>query len=75
MVARVFLNLTEVSRFRRLIWKPVYEILAKKIRIEDWHFMNYGYVPSPNELPLSLHKTDEINRYPLQLYHYHGYIN
>ena len=32
--------------------------------------MNYGYVPSSVEGPLELRPEDEINRYPLQLYHY-----
>ncbi|MEO6220975.1 MAG: class I SAM-dependent methyltransferase [Ginsengibacter sp.] len=70
MIARLFLNLTEYPAFRRFIWKPVYEIMAKRITIPDWQFMNYGYAPSPRELSLTLLSEDEINRYPLQLYHY-----
>ena len=70
MIARSFLKLTDYSSFRRIIWKPLYEILAKKIKTPEWQFMNYGYVPSSPEKALQLHADDEINRYPLQLYHY-----
>lgn len=70
MIAELFLELTDYSFFRRIIWKPVYEILAKKIKVENWDFMNYGYVPFAYETSLTLAPEDEINRYPLQLYHY-----
>lgn len=32
--------------------------------------MNFGYAPSDNEAFLKLNEEDEINRYPIQLYHY-----
>lgn len=70
MIGRIFLNLTDYPAFRRFIWKPVYETMAKKITIPDWQFMNYGYVPSAKEPSLTLLPEDEINRYSLQLYHY-----
>lgn len=70
MIAQSFLKLTDYPAFRRIIWKPVYETLAKKINVPDWHFMNYGYVPSEPEKHLELKSKDEINRYSLQLYHY-----
>jgi ubiquinone/menaquinone biosynthesis C-methylase UbiE len=70
MLAKIFLNLTDYPFFRRMIWKPIYEVLAKRLQIQNWHFMNYGYVPSADEKPLTLLATDEINRYPIQLYHY-----
>ncbi|MEO8961057.1 MAG: methyltransferase domain-containing protein [Ginsengibacter sp.] len=70
MIVRLFLKLTDYPSFRRIIWKPLYEILAKKIKIPNWQFMNYGYVPSSAEGPLKLCPEDEINRYSLQLYHY-----
>jgi len=54
--------------FRNLAWKPIYEFLAKLLNVDDWMFMNYGYVPSDTEKKLKLHKKDEINRYPIQLY-------
>src|SRR5437870_13390076 len=70
MIARLFLKLTDYPAFRRIIWKPVYETLAKRIKVADWYFMNYGYVPFEFEEPLHLKTKDEINRYSLQLYHY-----
>jgi ubiquinone/menaquinone biosynthesis C-methylase UbiE len=70
MIAKIFLSLTDYSFFRRLIWKPIYEILAKRLKIEDWYFMNYGYMPFEHEAELQLQSRDEINRYPIQLYHY-----
>ena len=70
MIARLFLNLTDYAAFRRIIWKPVYETIAKKFKVADWEFMNYGYEPHSYELPLKLRPEDEVNRYPIQLYHY-----
>jgi ubiquinone/menaquinone biosynthesis C-methylase UbiE len=70
MVAKAFLSLTEYPAFRRLIWKPVYNGLAKHFKIEDWHFMNYGYAPGAQQPTITLQPKDEINRYPIQLYHY-----
>jgi len=70
MIAQLFLTLTDYPAFRRLIWKPVYETIAKKFRVADWQFMNYGYVPAGSERTLTLPKEDEINRYSIQLYHY-----
>jgi len=70
MIASLFLSLTDYPFFRRLIWKPIYETLAKRLKIEDWYFMNYGYMPFEHEPVLELHQHDEINRFPIQLYHY-----
>jgi hypothetical protein len=69
MIAQSFLKLTDYPSFRRIIWKPIYEALAKKIKVPDWHFMNYGYMPSERESPLKLKSKVEISRYSLQLYH------
>src|SRR4051794_26526592 len=70
MITRLFLKLTDYPVFRRLLWKPVYEMLAKRFRSKDWSLMNYGYAPSYNESFLQLNGEDEINRYSIQLYHY-----
>ena len=70
MIARLFLDLTDYPAFRRIIWKPVYETIAKKFKVADWQFMNYSYAPNAYELPLSLQPEDEVNRYSIQLYHY-----
>src|ERR1051325_5623226 len=70
MITRIFLKLTDYQACRRLLWKPIYEWLAKKFRLKDWSFMNYGYAPSSDEPLLKLDDEDEINRYSIQLYHY-----
>lgn len=70
MFAKLFLELTEYAFFRRLVWKPIYEMLARVLPLSEWQFMNYGYMPSPDEAPLTLQEGDEMQRYPLQLYHY-----
>ncbi len=70
MIAKLFLDLTDYPAFRRIIWKPVYETIAKKFKVADWQFMNYGYTPKAYELPLRLQPEDEVNRYSIQLYHY-----
>jgi ubiquinone/menaquinone biosynthesis C-methylase UbiE len=68
MLTKIFLSLTDFPVFRRLIWKPVYEVLSKKFKVKDWSFMNYGYEPLANESAPYLEAEDEINRYPIQLY-------
>jgi ubiquinone/menaquinone biosynthesis C-methylase UbiE len=70
MVAKIFLSLTDYPFFRRFIWKRLYETLAKNFRIQDWHFMNYGYSPGADQPAPTLHPKDEVNRYPIQLYHF-----
>jgi ubiquinone/menaquinone biosynthesis C-methylase UbiE len=70
MITRLFLKLTSYPVFRRLLWKPIYEWLAKKFRSKEWSLMNYGYTPSSGEASLALNNEDEINRYPIQLYYY-----
>ena len=70
MIVKLFLRLTDYPFFRRIIWKPFYEILAKKTQVESWNFMNYGYAPFEYETSLALKQEEEINRYSLQLYHY-----
>ncbi|MBS1920925.1 MAG: hypothetical protein JST17_11790 [Bacteroidetes bacterium] len=70
MIAKAFLNLTDYPFFRRLVWKTIYEAMTINLKIFNWYFMNYGYAPSGNKIFLRLKDKDEINRYPLQLYHY-----
>lgn len=70
MIAYLFMALTDYPFFRRLVWRPIYEQLAKRFDIKDWYFMNYGYAASENETFLYLEEKDEPNRYPLQLYYY-----
>ena len=55
--------------FKRLNAKVTYELLASKIPASEWQFMNYGYVPLPNEAT-DLDLKDYAQRHPLQMYHY-----
>ena len=64
MITKIFLKLTDYPAFRRIIWKPVYELLAKIFKVKDWSFMNYGYAPLESELSLPLEPQDEINPVP-----------
>ncbi len=70
MLSWLFLELTEYSWFRRIVWKPIYETLASRFPDEGWHFMNYGYIPMETETHVGLPEKEEIHRYSLQLYHY-----
>jgi ubiquinone/menaquinone biosynthesis C-methylase UbiE len=56
--------------FKRLNAKVTYELLAKRIPAEDWQFMNYGYMPNKNEQPVSLPDDPDVQKYPMQMYHY-----
>lgn len=56
--------------FKRLNAKVTYELLAKRISAEDWHFMNYGYMPNPDEPPVNLPDDPKVQKYPMQMYHY-----
>ena len=70
MIKMVIHALKRYAWFKRFNAKVTYELLAKHIRVEDWHFMNYGYVPNGSESPLNLPDSPNIQRYPLQMYHY-----
>lgn len=56
--------------FKRLNAKVTYELLAKKIPAKEWQFMNYGYVPNPNEKPFDMQLPPETQKFSLQMYHY-----
>ncbi len=64
-----------IKTFKRYAWfkrfnaKVTYELLAKFVPAEDWHFMNYGYEPNADEAPLHLNEQ-VLQPYPLQMYHY-----
>ncbi|MCX8492363.1 MAG: class I SAM-dependent methyltransferase [Cyclobacteriaceae bacterium] len=65
-----------IQIFKRFAWfkrfnaKVTYELLAKNIPAEDWHFMNYGYTPNSTESILDLPNDPKIQKYSLQMYHY-----
>lgn len=70
MIAKLFLELTEFSFFRRLVWKPIYQFLGKYYQHPTWIFMNYGYSKLPCEEFFDLKRKDQINTYHINLYHY-----
>ena len=70
MTAKIFQTLCKYPSFRRFIWKPVYENLAKIYNYDDWHFMNYGYASLNGDVPIPLEPKDENDRYCIQLYHH-----
>jgi tRNA G46 methylase TrmB len=65
-----------IQIFKRFAWfkrfnaKVTYELLAKNIPAEDWHFMNYGYTPTSSEPSLEVADDPKIQKYSLQMYHY-----
>lgn len=69
MVNLIIKTFKRYEWFKRLNTKITYELLAKFVPAEDWHFMNYGYEPNADEAPLQL-EGQVLQRYPLQMYHY-----
>jgi SAM-dependent methyltransferase len=59
--------LASSPRLRRALWKGWYEFAAKRLKIDEWTFMNYGYA-GDEDVPLD--EVDEPNRWSIQLYHH-----
>jgi ubiquinone/menaquinone biosynthesis C-methylase UbiE len=53
---------------KRLLWRSVYDFLARRYRDQRWTFMNYGYRPPHGTLPLALAPEDEPDRSCIELY-------
>lgn len=53
MVNLIIKTFKRYAWFKRLNAKITYELLAKFVPAEDWHFMNYGYEPNADEAPYS----------------------
>jgi ubiquinone/menaquinone biosynthesis C-methylase UbiE len=70
MIRLIIFSLKRFAWFKRLNAKVTYELLAKRVPAAEWQFMNYGYVPNPNEKPLVLAEESHVQKYPLQMYHY-----
>ena len=71
MPARIFVSILKISpKFKKAVWKRVYQFLASKYQTEDWTFMNYGFQSLNASKKIELKKEDEINRFFIQLYHY-----
>jgi SAM-dependent methyltransferase len=69
MLRKIMFLLKRFAWFKRFNAKITYELLAKKVPATDWHFMNYGYVPSESEKSISLPDNISTQKYPLQMYH------
>jgi len=69
MINGVIYLLKRFSWFKRVNAKVTYELLAKYIPAQDWHFMNYGYHPRASDAPLAL-DGQVTQLYPAQMYHY-----
>ena len=69
MIKSIIVQILKLSpSTRRWFWKKWYNIFAKRARNPELKLMNYGY-DSPN-LSLKLDDDDEVERYPIQLYHH-----
>ena len=69
MVKRIIILILKLSPLsKRWFWKKWYDIFARKAPNPDLRLMNYGY--ASQYMTLELKKEDELERYPIQLYHY-----
>ena len=69
MIKSIIVQILKLSpSSKRWFWKKWYNIFAKRARNPELRLMNYGY-DAPN-LNLKLENDDEIERYPIQLYHH-----
>jgi len=56
-------------KLRSIIYKPLYQFMARSYQKSDWKFMNYGYAPVSGEnLNIRLDEADIDNRFCIQLY-------
>lgn len=71
MLTNIFAFFLKISpRFKRLVWKKLYEYLSKKYPTEAWTFMNYGYESCKEPMGIPLNEEEENDRYMIQLYHH-----
>jgi ubiquinone/menaquinone biosynthesis C-methylase UbiE len=71
MLTNIFAFFLKISpRLKRVVWKKLYQYLAKKYPTEDWTYMNYGYEPSNQQSKIPLKEEEENDRYMIQLYHH-----
>lgn len=70
-VNRIIYLFKGFSWFKRLNAKITYELLAKYIPAEDWHFMNYGYQPDTSEVSQNVEQFEvKTQRFSANMYHY-----
>jgi len=53
---------------KRLLWRSVYDFLARRYRDQRWTFMNYGYRPPHDKASVALAPEDEPDRSCIELY-------
>lgn len=71
MAARIFVSILKISpKFKKVVWKIIYQFLAAKYQTEDWTFMNYGFQYLNESKKIELKEEDEYNRFFIQLYHF-----
>ena len=69
MLKRIILIILKLSpSSKKWFWEKWYDIFAKKARNTNLRLMNYGY--HAPEFDLNLSDEDNIERYPIQLYHF-----
>lgn len=70
-IVAVFVGLTDSSsRLRQILWRWVYNKIARRDVSGKFVFMNYGYYDKKNKNILSLKTQDEPFRYYIQLYNH-----
>ncbi len=69
MLSKLFITLVHSNpSLQKALWKWWYERLAHRGRIENWTFMNYGFIPKNGAPKRTLNPEDEGERVFIQLY-------
>ena len=63
----IFFIVNLFPNIKRFCWKLWYNFISNRFKDDYFKFMNYGYYNE--ELDIILDKDDELERYPIQLYH------
>ena len=64
----IFFLVNLFPNIKRFCWKLWYNFISNRFKDDYFKFMNYGYYNE--ELDITLDKDDELERYPIQLYHH-----
>jgi ubiquinone/menaquinone biosynthesis C-methylase UbiE len=71
LVNKIIFLFKRFAWFKRFNAKITYELLAKYISTDSWHFMNYGYVASDSETAVSqVCAKVTVQRLSASMYHY-----
>jgi SAM-dependent methyltransferase len=68
MPARALEAVYQTPWVKRLLWRSIYDLLARRYRDQRWTFMNYGYRPPQQAVTLPLASEDEPDRSCIELY-------